>query len=133
MDWREELQYEAAQKLLQKKNPMKKNPMKTELFTPIEDARQAEHQEQLRRIEAEKAALERQLKPIPYTKEDIPEHYREGNFVTDENNRIGYLRDLNGFQPMFHPLQPDTQQAKASLYIEVRDTYHHLYRNEATR
>ena len=67
-------------------------------------------------------------------KEDMPEHYREGSLVTDENNRIGYLRDLNGFQPMFHPLQlTDTQQAKASLYIEVRDTYHHLYRNEATR
>ena len=133
MDWREELQYEAAQKLLQKESHEKESHENRTVY-PIEDARQAEHQEQLRRIEAEKAALERQLKPIPYTKEDIPEHYREGTLVTDENNRIGYLRDLNGFQPMFHPLQlTDTQQAKASLYIEVRDTYHHLYRNEATR
>ena len=133
MDWREELQYEAAQKLLQKESHEKESHENRTVY-PIEDARQAEHQEQLRRIEAEKAALERQLKPIPYTKEDIPEHYREGTLVTDENNRIGYLRDLNGFQPMFHPLQlTDTQQAKASLYIEIRDTYHHLYRNEATR
>ena len=133
MDWREELQYEAAQKLLQKESHEKESHENRTVY-PIEDARQAEHQEQLRRIEAEKAALERQLKPIPYTKENIPEHYREGTLVTDENNRIGYLRDLNGFQPMFHPLQlTDTQQAKASLYIEVRDTYHHLYRNEATR
>jgi N12 class adenine-specific DNA methylase len=133
MDWREELQYETAQKLLQKESQEKESHENRTVY-PIEDARQAEHQEQLRRIEAEKAALERQLKPITYTKEDIPEHYREGTLVTDENNRIGYLRDLNGFQPMFHPLQlTDTQQAKASLYIEVRDTYHHLYRNEATR
>lgn len=64
----------------------------------------------------------------------MPAHYREGSLITDENNRIGYLRDMNGFQPMFHPLQlTATQQAKASLYIEIRDTYHHLYSNEATR
>lgn len=127
MDWREELAYNRAQE--QEKTQQESNSV-----YPIEDARQAEHQEQLRRIEAEKAELARQLKPVPYMKEDIPEHYREGSLVTDENNRIGYLRDLNGFQPMFHPLQlTDTQQAKASLYTEVRDTYHHLYRNEATR
>ncbi|MDR1593660.1 MAG: N-6 DNA methylase [Prevotellaceae bacterium] len=127
MDWREEMAYNRAQE--QEKTQKENNSV-----YPIEDARQAEHQEQLRRIEAEKAELERQLKPVPFSKEDIPEHYREGTLVTDENNRIGYLRDLNGFQPMFHPLQlTDTQQAKASLYIEVRDTYHHLYRNEATR
>lgn len=127
MDWREELAHNRAQE--QEKTQQGSNSV-----YPVEDARQAEHQEQIRRIEAEKAELERQLKPVSYMKEDIPEHYREGSLVTDENNRIGYLRDLNGFQPMFHPLQlTDTQQAKASLYIEVRDTYHHLYRNEATR
>jgi hypothetical protein len=127
MDWREEIAHNRAQE--QEKTQQGNNSV-----YPIEDARQAEHQEQLRRIEAEKAELERQLKPVPYKKEDMPEHYREGSLVTDENNRIGYLRDLNGFQPMFHPLQlTETQQAKASLYIEVRDTYHHLYRNEATR
>jgi hypothetical protein len=127
MDWREEMAYNRAQE-------QEKTQKETNSVYPVEDAWQAEHQEQLRRIEAEKAELERQLKPVPFSKEDIPEHYREGTLVTDENNRIGYLRDLNGFQPMFHPLQlTDTQQAKASLYIEVRDTYHHLYRNEATR
>lgn len=126
MDWREEMQYNAAQER-ERLQQEKSNAY------PVEDARGAEHQEQLRRIEAEKAELERQLKPVPYIKEDMPEHYRESSLVTDENNRIGYLRDLNGFQPMFHPLQlTDTQQAKASLYIEVWDTYHHLYRNEAT-
>ncbi len=35
---------------------------------------------------------------------------------------------------MFHPLElTDTQQMKASLYIEIRDTYYHLYSSEATR
>jgi N12 class adenine-specific DNA methylase len=129
MDWREEMAHNNAQER-ERQNQQQGNAN----VYPVEDAGQAEHQEQLRRIEAEKAELERQLKPIPYSREDMPEHYREGSLITDENNRIGYLRDLNGFQPMFHPLQlTDTQQAKASLYIEVRDTYHHLYRNEATR
>lgn len=127
MDWREEMAFNKAVE-------QEKTQRANKGVYPVEDARQAEHQEQIRRIEAEKAELERQLKPVPYTKEDMPEHYRDGSLVTDENNRIGYLRDLNGFQPMFHPLQlTDTQQAKASLYVEIRDTYHHLYRNEATR
>lgn len=91
--------------------------------------------EQLDRLkeEAEQQRQER-MKPVPYLLEDIPPHYRDGSLVADEHNRIGYLRDLNGFQPMFHPLElTATQQAKASLYVEIRDTYHHLYRNEATR
>lgn len=82
-----------------------------------------------------KQEQEKQTKPIPYYHtEEMPSHYREGSLITDEHNRIGYLRDINGFQPMFHPLQfTVAQQAKASLYIEMRDTYHHLYNNEATR
>lgn len=91
--------------------------------------------EQLDRLkeEAEQQRQER-MKPIPYLLEDMPPHYKDGSLVADENNRIGYLRDLNGFQPMFHPLElTATQQMKASLYVEIRDTYHHLYRNEATR
>jgi hypothetical protein len=36
-----------------------------------------------------------------------------------------------GFRPMFYPLELSPQQQKrASLYIEIRDTYHHLYLNE---
>ncbi len=50
----------------------------------------------------------------------------------DENGRIGYLRDLDTMSPMFHPLNlSPTQRAKASLYVEIRDTYFHLYENEA--
>jgi len=126
MDWREEMQYNAQQK-------REKLQQETAEAYPVFDARREEQLENLRQ-EAEREEQER-MKPVPYSNvEDMPSHYREGSLVTDENNRIGYLRDLNGFQPMFHPLQlTGTQQAKASLYIEIRDTYHHLYNNEATR
>jgi len=126
MDWREEMQY---------KNAQEREKLQQENINvyPVFDARKEEQLEQLRE-EAEREEQER-MKPVPYPNaEDMPSHYREGSLVTDENNRIGYLRDLNGFQPMFHPLQlTGTQQAKTSLYIEIRDTYHHLYSNEATR
>lgn len=63
---------------------------------------------------------------------DMLPHYREGSLVTDENNRIGYLRDHDALRPMFHPLNlSPTQRMKASIYIEIRDTYFALYENEA--
>lgn len=126
MDWREEMAHNTAQE-------REKLQEETAAAYPVFDARREEQLERLKE-EAEREQQER-MKPIPYfNAEDMPSHYREGSLVTDENNRIGYLRDLNGFQPMFHPLQlTGTQQAKASLYIEIRDTYHHLYNNEATR
>ncbi|MCI9244153.1 MAG: N-6 DNA methylase [Alistipes sp.] len=59
-------------------------------------------------------------------------HYREGTLAMDEKGRVGYLRDLDALRPMFHPLNlSPTQRSKASLYIEIRDTYFHLYDNEA--
>jgi N12 class adenine-specific DNA methylase len=71
--------------------------------------------------------------PVPFTGERLG-HYREGSLVSEADNRIGYLRDLDGLQPMFHPLDlPHSQKQRASLYIEIRDTYHHLYNNEAER
>lgn len=126
MDWREEMAHNTAQE-------REKLQEETAAAYPVFDARREEQLQRLKE-EAEREQQER-MKPIPYfNAEDMPSHYREGSLVTDENNRIGYLRDLNGFQPMFHPLQlTGTQQAKASLYIEIRDTYHHLYNNEATR
>ncbi|MDH6310303.1 N12 class adenine-specific DNA methylase [Dysgonomonas sp. PFB1-18] len=125
MDWREEMAHNTAQE-------REKLQQETAEAYPVFDARREEQLERLKE-EAEREQQER-MKPVPFLLEDIPPHYREGSLVTDENNRIGYLRDLNGFQPMFHPLQlTGTQQAKASLYIEIRDTYHHLYSNEATR
>ena len=125
MDWREEMAHNTAQE-------REKLQQETAEAYPVFDARREEQLERLKE-EAEREQQEH-MKPVPFLLEDIPPHYREGSLVTDENNRIGYFRDLNGFQPMFHPLQlTGTQQAKASLYIEIRDTYHHLYSNEATR
>lgn len=64
----------------------------------------------------------------------ILEHYREGSLVADEENRIGTIRGLKGPRTMFHPLElPEEQRMQASMYIELRDTYHHLYNNEADR
>ncbi len=109
MEWREELAYKSA---------LEREKLQKE--TGAVDARGKEQQEG--------------MEPVPYVLEEMPTHYREGSLVADENNRIGYLRDLKGFQPMFHPLKLSaSQQAKVSLYIEIRDTYHHLYSNEATR
>lgn len=126
MDWREEMAYEAAQRRKQLKQ-------ESADAYPVFDARKEEQLASLKE-DVEREQQER-MKPIPYYRaEEMPAHYREGSLITDENDRIGYLRDVKGFQPIFHPLQlTATQQAKASLYIEIRDTYHHLYSNEATR
>ena len=70
--------------------------------------------------------------PMPIPETGLPKHYRDGSLVTDVDNRIGYLRDVDGHQPMFHPLElSPNEQKRASLYIEIRDTYNHLYNNEA--
>ena len=70
------------------------------------------------------------LTPRPFTG-DMLSHYRDGSMVQDEDNRIGVLRDIDS-SPMFQPLALSaTQRAKTSLYIEMRDTYFHLYSNEA--
>lgn len=64
----------------------------------------------------------------------VLEHYREGTLVADEEGRIGNIRGLKGPRTMFHPLElPEEQRMQASMYIELRDTYHHLYNNEADR
>ena len=113
----------------------KKRGKQTKSKTELPELPFMDRREEMTHKAVLKSEQEKQTTPIPYYRtEEMPSHYREGSLVTDENNRIGYLRDLNGFQPMFHPLQLTvTQYAKASLYIEIRDTYHHLYNNEATR
>lgn len=64
----------------------------------------------------------------------VLEHYREGTLVADEEGRIGNIRGLKGPRTMFHPLElPEEQRMQASMYIELRDTYHRLYNNEADR
>lgn len=62
---------------------------------------------------------------IPYL-----EHYREGTLVMD-NEQVGYIKGNNSRTARFHPIElPEKQYRKASLYLEVRDTYFHLYNNE---
>jgi hypothetical protein len=127
LDWREELILEAA-----KKRKAVEAQAKSPVY-PVFDARKEEHEAQLRRIEDERQREER-MKPVPFAipEQGLPKHYKEGSLVTNADNRIGYLREVNGFHPMFHPLELSHQQQKrASLYIEIRDTYHHLYLNEA--
>lgn len=122
LDWREELILQSRQKEQQIKQES--------TVYPVADARKEEQLENLKR-EMER---EERTKPVPFVlpEQGLPKHYKEGSLVTDADNRIGYLRDLNGFRPMFHPLELlPRQQKRASLYIEIRDTYHHLYLNEA--
>ena len=87
--------------------------------------------ERITRLEHEMEQRMRSI-PMPVPEHGLPKHYRDGSLVTDADNRIGYLRDSESQRPMFHPLVLPPQQAKrASLYIEIRDTYHRLYLNEA--
>lgn len=128
MEWRERLHYEGMQKRRQQGKETLKN-RKTHPVTGAEKEKQSESLKQ----EQEQREREDAMKPVPFKTELLP-HYREGSLVSDENNRIGYLINLEGLQPMFHPLDINTvQKQKVSLYIEIRDTYHHLYRNEADR
>ncbi|MCO7107874.1 DNA methylase, partial [Alistipes shahii] len=74
---------------------------------------------------------EADMKPRPFEGEVAP-YFREGTLVTDGQNRVGYLRETESLQPMFHPLElTPAQRTKASMYIEIRDAYYHLYNNEA--
>ena len=114
--------------------PLKQPNQQSAGAYPIADAREKEHKRQLARIEAEKRADEerkQRMQPRIYNKE-LPEHYKEGSLVTD-NNQIGYLRGVET-NPMFHPLElPDRQLRKATLYTEIRDSYRRLYKYEADR
>ncbi|KAA6315966.1 hypothetical protein EZS27_033656, partial [termite gut metagenome] len=117
MDWREELILNARKKE-QEQKPVEQKPKETT-------------EQRAERLENER---EERTKPVPFVlpQQGLPKHYKEGTLVTNGDNRIGYLLDLNGFRPLFHSLELSPQQQKrASLYIEIRDTYHHLYLNEA--
>ncbi len=100
---------------------------------PVEDARRNEQRWRQEQEERQERLREEYLKPVAF-KQELLSHYRNGSLVAGEDNRIGYLRDIEGFQPMFHPLElTREQEKKISLYIEIRDTYHHLYNNEAVK
>ncbi len=135
LEWRERLMLETRKKREEAERLAKAGndaETKTGLkpVYPIADTRKEEQPEKLK----EKMEREERMKPVPFVlpEQGLPKHYKEGSLVTNNDNRIGYLSDINGFRPMFHPLELSAQQQKrASLYIEIRDTYHHLYLNEA--
>jgi len=128
MEWRERLHYEG----MQKRRQLEKESLKNRNLNPVNGSRKKKQKEGLKR-EQELPEGEEAMKPVPFKTELLP-HYREGSLVSDETNRIGHLRNIEGLQPMFHPLDINsTKKQKVSLYIEIRDTYHHLYRNEAER
>jgi len=93
----------------------------------------SEKEARIKREEKKEEERQEHNKPVPFTAERL-KHYREGSLVSDGENRIGYLRGIDSLQPMFHPLElASSQRQRASLYIEIRNTYHHLYVNEAER
>jgi N12 class adenine-specific DNA methylase len=128
MEWRERLHYEG----MQKRRQQEKESHKNRKVYSVNGTGKEKQPESLKQ-EQEQREREEEMKPVPFKTELLP-HYREDSLVSDQSNRIGYLRNIEGLQPMFHPLDINTvQKQKASLYIEIRDTYHHLYRNEADR
>jgi len=93
----------------------------------------AEKEARIKQEEKKEEERQEHNKPVPFTAERL-KHYREGSLVSGRENRIGYLRGIDSLQPMFHPLElARSQRQRASLYIEIRNTYHHLYVNEAER
>jgi N12 class adenine-specific DNA methylase len=128
MEWRERLHYQGMQKRRQQEKESLEN-------RKVHTVNGSGKEKQPDSLKTEQGQREREeaMKPVPFKTELLP-HYREGSLVSDETNRIGYLRNIEGLQSMFHPLEINTiQKQKVSLYIEIRDTYHHLYRNEADR
>ena len=105
--------------------PLEQHPAPAEP-TPQEK----ERQEQERRRQEEEAARQERMKSRPYPA-GLQGHHRNGSLV-DDDGQIGYLSAIGGAAPVFNPLDlPERQRRRASLYIEIRDTYHHLYENEA--
>ena len=141
IEWREEIMIQARDREEKRRQQAEEGPGQSlsdesRPIYPVEDTRKVQHEEALKRIQKERweqDEREEYLKPIPFKAGLLP-HYREGSLVSDENNRIGYLKNIDALQPMFHPLDiSQAQERKASLYVEIRDTYYHLYRNEADR
>ena len=110
--------------------PLEQHPAPAEPTPQEKELQERERQEQERRRQEEEAARQERMKPRPYPA-GLQEHHRNGSLV-DDDGQIGYLSAIGGAAPVFNPLDlPERQRRRASLYIEIRDTYHHLYENEA--
>ncbi len=110
--------------------PLEQHPAPTEPAPQEKERQEQERQERERRRQEEEAARQERMKPRPYPA-DLQGHHRNGSLV-DDDGQIGYLSAIGEAAPVFNPLDlPERQRRRASLYIEIRDTYHHLYENEA--
>ena len=110
--------------------PLEQHPAPAEPTPQEKERQEQERQEQERRRQEEEAARQERMKPRPYPA-GLQGHHRNGSLV-DDDGQIGYLSAIGGAAPVFNPLDlPERQRRCASLYIEIRDTYHHLYENEA--
>jgi N12 class adenine-specific DNA methylase len=57
--------------------------------------------------------------------------HKAGSLVSD-NGQLGFLKEVDKDGAIFNQLKLNPlQKSKAQLYIDVRDTYHKLYNNEA--
>ena len=66
----------------------------------------------------------------PY-KGELYNHLKTGSLVKDQN-QLGFLKERDGDTATFERLKLNPQQeGKALLFIQIRDTYHQLYNNEA--
>ena len=110
--------------------PLEQHPAPAEPTPQEKERQERERQEQERRRQEEEAARQERMKPRPYPA-GLQGHHRNGSLV-DDDGQIGYLSAIGGAAPVFNPLDlSERQRRRASLYIEIRDTYHHLYENEA--
>jgi len=72
-----------------------------------------------------------QLQETRIFAEILKAHHKEGSLVKDKD-QIGFLKKIDGDEAIFKLLRLNPiQQSKALLYIDIRDTYHQLYYNEA--
>ena len=62
---------------------------------------------------------------------ELYNHHKTGSLVKDRN-QLGFLKERDGETATFEQLKLNPgQEAKALLFIQIRDTYHQLYNNEA--
>jgi N12 class adenine-specific DNA methylase len=62
---------------------------------------------------------------------ELYSHHKTGSLVKDRN-QLGFLKERDGETATFEQLKLNpAQEAKALLFIQIRDTYHQLYNNEA--
>lgn len=146
IEWREELmiarheRLEAEKKQQESTKPQPRSAGTSDATAPeapqtqsVPERRTGSKSSEPRKTTSEPARSKETIAPHRFLA-PVLEHYREGSLVADEENRIGTIRGLKGPRTMFHPLElPEEQRVKASIYIELRDTYHHLYNNEADR